>query len=306
MGIEAVLAEPQITHGGEYFVLVAADDLPDEKSPARVSPVIGRSVGGHELMIVDKVAVCTAAQQFARDVLNGVGYAELTFRRDAEDQETVRLVDFKLNALWFTDPEVAEFAQSKFSEDSFSAHIIAAVTSTSALVAYRAPLHTVVWNEIIGGYSMVASRDIEKDEVVFRDEARPVRLVTRPFVENTWRFDDQEVFSRYAWPIASDAHVYAIWDEDPRQWRPINHSCDPNLIFGANHSLNVIASRAIKQGEALTLDYAIFCDFTMAAFNCLCGAARCRGLITPDELSLSLYGTHSWHRTMPLNFKQSA
>ena len=36
----------------------------------------------------------------------------------------------------------------------------------------------------------------------------------------------QAWFRRYAWPLTDEVH--ALWSDDPEQWRPINHSCDPN------------------------------------------------------------------------------
>eukprot|EP00755_Sulcionema_specki_P006022 Sspe_Gene.34353::Locus_16711_Transcript_1_1_Confidence_1.000_Length_1837::g.34353::m.34353 len=74
-----------------------------------------------------------------------------------------------------------------------------------------------------------------------------------------------------------------------RDWRPINHSCDPNLAFGENHTFNVYARRPIREGEALTLDYATFTHAVyFDPFPCQCGAADCRGMITGLD-----YRTHA-------------
>lgn len=149
------------------------------------------------------------------------------------------------------------------------------------------------------GYRTRAARDIKKGEVVFRDEGHAFPIVTKGHVLKTWSAEDKETFARYGWPLDSDGHVYAIWEDDPKKWRPINHSCDPCLQFDEGHSLNVIATRDIPCGEDLTLDYATFCDFTMQPFQCFCGSASCRGIIRPDAASLAKYGTHAWHRRMP-------
>jgi hypothetical protein len=58
-----------------------------------------------------------------------------------------------------------------------------------------------------------------------------------------------------AWPLGSDQHVYALWDLDPATWRPINHSCRPNMAFDTNRSLNIVAVADIAKGEELTIDY---------------------------------------------------
>jgi D-alanine-D-alanine ligase len=68
-----------------------------------------------------------------------------------------------------------------------------------------------------------------------------------------------------------------LWDEDPANWAPQNHSCTPNTGYDG---LTVIALRNIDPGEELTLDYATFLDDSMEPFVCRCGSAQCRGLIT--------------------------
>ena len=83
-----------------------------------------------------------------------------------------------------------------------------------------------------------------------------------------------------------------MWSKRPEDWKPINHSCDPNAWLAG---LDVVARRGIAQGEAITLDYATFCHESMTAFDCHCGASDCRGVVTgQDSLApfLERYGTH--------------
>ncbi len=68
-----------------------------------------------------------------------------------------------------------------------------------------------------------------------------------------------------------------LWDEDPSEWAPQNHSCDANTGLDG---LNVVALRNISRNEELTLDYSQFLDENMEPFECRCGAANCRGTIT--------------------------
>jgi hypothetical protein len=169
----------------------------------------------------------------------------------------------------------------------------------ASIVTPKQPTYTVVFHPQMRGYHMRAARDLKKGEVVFEDERHPFPIVTKHHVDTKWSAADQDTFKRYGWPLDSDAHVYAVWENDPRTWRPINHSCDPNLIFGEHHSLNVIAARDIAAGDDLTLDYATFCDHTMDPFDCFCGTGSCRKRIMPDEENLKRYGTNAWHRRLP-------
>ncbi|CUI15257.1 Hypothetical protein, putative [Bodo saltans] len=166
--------------------------------------------------------------------------------------------------------------------------------------AYTAkqPNYVVVFDAKTKGYHLRAARNIRKGDMVFPDEGRTFAVVTKEHVRATWSDEDKVVFTRYAWPLDNEGHVYAIWEEDPKRWRPINHSCNPTCTNKAPHSLNVEAARDIHEGEDLTMDYATFCDYTMKPFQCHCGFAECRGLVQPDAASLSKYlgSKQSWHR----------
>ena len=146
------------------------------------------------------------------------------------------------------------------------------------------------------GYHLRAARDLRAGDLVFEDEGKPMPMVTRPYVMKHWDEDSKADFERYAWPLSDDGHIYAVWDEDHTKWRPINHSCSPSTIFAAPHSLNMIASRDIKKGEELTMDYAAFCDETMKPFECNCGAPECRKSIFADPAVIARYGPNAWHR----------
>lgn len=168
-----------------------------------------------------------------------------------------------------------------------------------AMAEASAPKHIVSFDPVGKGYFMRAARDIAEGELVFEDERRAFAIVTRDHVVKTWSDADKYTFSRYAWPLDADCHVYAIWEDDPKRWRPINHSCDPNLVFAEGHSLNVIARRSIKEQEDLTLDYSTFCDYTMKPFQCFCNSDKCRGTVTPGQVPWETYGSHAWHRREP-------
>lgn len=63
----------------------------------------------------------------------------------------------------------------------------------------------------------------------------------------------------------------------------INHACDPNCTLrldwdpGHRFAAVVTARRDIAEGEELTWDYAQTESYSIAAPECLCGTASCRG-----------------------------
>lgn len=128
----------------------------------------------------------------------------------------------------------------------------------------------------------------------------PHTLISRAKVEAEWGPEALSDFARYAYPISDD--VWCMWSDDPADWRPINHSCDPNCWFGGrcggrlpinvrhtldayaeHHSMDVHARHPITRGEPITLEYATFAtDFE--PFDCTCGADGCRGRVTPSDV----------------------
>lgn len=64
----------------------------------------------------------------------------------------------------------------------------------------------------------------------------------------------------------------------------INHSCDANA--GIQGQIVIVAMRDIAVGEEACIDYAM-CDSTPGEdFECACGAANCRHLITSEDWKL--------------------
>jgi len=66
--------------------------------------------------------------------------------------------------------------------------------------------------------------------------------------------------------------------------RFINHSCDPNCVLhkwnvGGITRIGIFALRSIRAGEELSFDYS-FQKSTELTFDCLCGAANCRGTLS--------------------------
>jgi hypothetical protein len=74
--------------------------------------------------------------------------------------------------------------------------------------------------------------------------------------------------------------VSVLWSDDPDAWAPQNLSCDANARCDG---LDVVATRAIAAGEALTIDYGLLTALDAEPFDCTCRAATCRGRVTRRE-----------------------
>ncbi len=61
----------------------------------------------------------------------------------------------------------------------------------------------------------------------------------------------------------------------------INHSCDPNA--GLCGQIVIIAMRPIREGEEITIDYAMCDGSPYDEFECRCGAPTCRGRVTGED-----------------------
>eukprot|EP00198_Chlamydomonas_reinhardtii_P012983 XP_001702320.1 predicted protein [Chlamydomonas reinhardtii] len=85
-------------------------------------------------------------------------------------------------------------------------------------------------------------------EVVQRNEQRKHVLASRGFVQRCWPEGcrQREWFDGYAYPLNDD--VWVTWSDDPGDWLPLNHSCDPNTWL---QGLDAVARRDIAPGKRL-------------------------------------------------------
>lgn len=155
------------------------------------------------------------------------------------------------------------------------------------------------------GFGLYALCALKAGELVEGYEERPQVWASRRHIERHWRGLKRQWFGRYAWPVTDE--LYALWSENPDDWRPLNHACDPNTWLDG---LDLVARRDIAGGEELTVDYATFCGPAMAEFVCQCGAAVCRQIIRGSDYLLpelrKRYGEHvsdyvraAWQRIAP-------
>lgn len=205
---------------------------------------------------------------------NGVGYARLDFRMDANGKLYFLEINFTCSVFYSNGYEgsadyilqydgigQAGFLK-KIVEEGISRHL-------------RMQKKYQIKGNALSGFGIYATQNIMCNEVVFTGEEQSQRIVTRRHVEQHWTDVEKEIFRRYAYPLSNE--VFLLWDNDPAAWAPQNHSCQPNTAYDG---LNVIAIRHIQQGEELTLDYATFLDEHMEPFECRCGSPNCQKQIT--------------------------
>lgn len=129
-----------------------------------------------------------------------------------------------------------------------------------------------------GDHGLFATRDLTPGNTILRFEERPHHLVTRTRVDACWNERKRRWFGAYAWPLTDE--VWVMWSDDPEEWRPVNHACDPSAWV---EGLDVVARRPLEAGDEITLDYATFMNEAMPPFSCACGSDTCRGTIRGDD-----------------------
>lgn len=205
---------------------------------------------------------------------NGVGYARLDFRVNDKNEIYFLEINFTCSVFYKDGYEGSADFILRFDgigQAGFLRHII-----KEGIARHKRKLKpfTMKGNSI-AGYGIYANRDIKEGEIIFKGEGRAQRIITKRFVEENWNEDDKLHFRRYAYPVSQE--LFILWDDDPSEWAPQNHCCDPNTEF---NGLNVLAIKNISKGQELTLDYAHFLDENMEPFDCQCGSSKCRGKIS--------------------------
>jgi uncharacterized protein len=139
------------------------------------------------------------------------------------------------------------------------------VPPLSNVRVFRSPIHR---------YGLIATRDIEPDEVIAAVDGV------------LYRKDEIEDDTYCLW--IDGEHFFDMVD----QTRWINHSCDPNADVEADLDdeggawARVIALRPIRAGEEITYHYAFSQEL---AEPCRCGTDACCGwIVDPDELPMLL------------------
>ncbi|MBW4593710.1 MAG: SET domain-containing protein-lysine N-methyltransferase [Brasilonema angustatum HA4187-MV1] len=202
-----------------------------------------------------------------------VGYARLDCRVNEKGEIFFLEINFPCSVF---SPEGSEDAVDyilKFDDGghgAFLQHII-----TEGIARYqRQQKKYKMWGSPICGYGIYAAKDLKTGEIVIQKEEKALKIVTRSYVQSHWSATEQEVFQRYAYPLSEE--IFMLWDSNPTEWAPINHSCDPNTAF---QGLNIYAIRDIAVGEELTFDYSTMYNENMLEFQCQCHSPKCRKII---------------------------
>lgn len=276
--------------GREFSVLVAADELTPKKPRAFVPIEFifpeGESFKTYalkntqfhperNLALADDI-LGERLKEAARAIFlgfGGKGYCRLDFRLN--ENNVPQVLDANFTCSVFYPDGYFGTADYILARDGFGAANFLKLIVADGLARHRARQKAYrLRDNGLAGLGIEAARALNAGDIVFAGEERAQRLATKRHVMTRWDQADQKVFAQYAYPLSDE--VFLLWSENWNDWAPQNHSCAPNTAYDG---LNVVALRAIAEGEELTLDYARFCNELAEGFQCACGAENCRGFV---------------------------
>jgi D-alanine-D-alanine ligase-like ATP-grasp enzyme len=273
---------------GREFTVLVCENPEDDSKPIALMPVEcifgqGETFKHFDLKWVNHVNIdwvpCTdeklkeKLKDLTRKVfvgLHGVSYGRADIRVDKNNEPY--FLEMNPNCGIFYPKEEAGSADFILFNDpssthrSFLEHIIKCALKRHK---ERSPKYEVCWYKN-SGYGLYAKEIIKEGETIIKNEEKPQFLVSKSEFE-CWNDPVKRSWvDKCAYPISDD--VYVVWGENPIDWKPINHSCDPTAWFSR---LNIVARKTIQKHQQITLDYAMFCG-EMSSFQCLCGSSNCR------------------------------
>lgn len=293
--INAILAEypellvEQYIAGREFTVLVSAN--PDGKSCVSYKPVEylfpkGRAFKTYALKTSELHPDCNvpckdtkmekALRKAAEQVFTafgGVGYARMDFRTDDNNNIYFLEINFTCSAFYEDDYQGSADFILNFDPAGKSGFLKNIINEGIARHKAKQKKYKLKGSSV-SGYGIFAAQNLKRGEVIFRGEGMAQRIISKKFVDANWNDRQKNDFKHYAYPVSKE--VYILWDENPVNWSPQNHSCEPNTAY---NGLDVVALRSIGEGEELTLDYSLFLDHNIEPFNCQCGSDSCRGMV---------------------------
>jgi len=141
------------------------------------------------------------------------------------------------------------------------------------------PYH-VFFRDVYGGLGIFAKRDIKKGEIIMTEEEKAKYVVSKKYAEKNFKGLMGEWFRNYAYPLSDQ--IWATWSDNPDDWNPVNHSCNPNIWYEED-VMTTVSMKDIKKGEELTMDYCTFLIESDLTFDCECGESCCRKRFTGKD-----------------------
>ncbi len=293
---------------GREFTVLVAENPEDPRSPIAFVPAEasfppGETFKHYDLKWVDyaqmtwapvtDAALAARLQDMSRKQflgLGGCGYGRCDIRMDAAGD--LYMLEINPNCGIFYPPEDPGSADVILTHDPAGHRGFLDIILAAAIARQRRRARKWALRFVQGqGYGLYATQELAAGEAIEVHEERPVHLVSRRHVERNWDAERRRWFGQYAYPISDE--VWAMWNDNPDEWKPINHSCDPNAWF---HGLDLVARRPISRGDQITLDYATFFADGLEPFTCRCGASDCRDIIRGSDYLLPFlserYGEH--------------
>lgn len=280
--------------GREFTVLVAAD-ANDEKKCRVFQPIEfifpeGRTFKTYALKTSElhpesnipvtdasiKQQLTEAAQRIFRS-FGGVGYARMDFRMNDAGKIFFLEVNFTCS-IFYTDGYEGSADYIINSDGIGQAGFLKHIIDEGIARHKRKQKKYVMKGNSIAGFGIYANTHIAEGEIIFKGEERPQRIVTKRWVEENWLPEEKLLFRHYAVPLSTE--VYVLWDNNPSEWAPQNHSCRPNTAYSG---LNLVALHPILPGQELTLDYAELLNESAETFECQCGTPDCRKIVSGSK-----------------------
>lgn len=124
--------------------------------------------------------------------------------------------------------------------------------------------HIYIRTSKIDGMGVAAGEDIKKGDVIqhIKGEARFLSIKSK---EDSLSYPNWIGIGKNQW----------IDPDYPNQF--LNHSCDPNA--GIKGKVTMVALKDIKEGEEITIDYAIIEGDDLWEMPCSCGSKNCRKVV---------------------------
>ncbi len=221
--------------------------------------------------------------------LNGAGYGRCDIRMNADGE--LFMLEINPNCGIFYSPEEAGSADFILLNHPNGYAYFLSLIQKAAFQRQQSKLKN--WRlrlDARSTYGMYAATNIAVGELIEPFEEQAHFLVSRTHVEKHWNAQWKTWLGQYGYPITEE--VWVMWSNNPRDWKPINHSCNPNAWLD---NLNLVARRCIPRGEQITVDYATFYHASMPEFACECGSPDCRRLITGNDATKPFMVNYDQH-----------